>query len=306
MRLLPPLAFAATILLLLPFAPVAQAQVLGEEHRTEEEIEHEFVQTRTCDPDGLIQSPCSFDQQPLPIQWNSNTVRYVINEMGSQQLHPDDDHLTDELKHSIIESFETWNEQECSAYEMVYDGTTTERFPGFDTDIDPEDNINLVVFRDDDWPHPHYHAVALTTVTFRPSNGEILSADIEINTAQFDFTDSDDDVVIDLRNTMTHEVGHFLGLDHSPNHTATMYFTAAEGETHKRELHDADIAGLCHIYPEGDEPNLPDGTNGAGTDGGNRDDNGRCSLSGQGPDQGLIMVILFTLAAICLRRRRGK
>lgn len=302
---------AVSVILLLSLAPcLATAQVLAEQHRTEEEIENEFVQTRTCDPDGLIQSRCDAEQQPIPIQWNSNTVRYVINDRGSQEMHPDSQELTDDLKHSVIESFDTWNEEECSDFEMIYDGTTTEQQVGFDSDIPVEDNINLVVWRDDQWPHGHgpsmASAVALTTVTFRPSNGEILSADIELNTDQFNFTDSDDNVDIDLKNTMVHEVGHFLGLDHSPNSSATMYFEAASGETKKRDLHAADIAGLCYIYPEGKDPALSDSTNGAGTNGGRASNDSRCSMSGQPPDSALTIVALLFLTFAFLRRRGEK
>ncbi len=294
--------FVWTILFLLCASP-ASTGVLADEHRTDAEIENEFVQTRTCDPDGNIQSPCTEDQQSIPIQWNSNTVRYQINDRGSQQMHPDDDRITDDIKHSIIESFDVWNEQECSDFDMIYDGTTTREDTGFDPDIPVDDNLNLVVWRDDQWPHAQQFAVALTTVTFRPSNGEILSADIELNTDKFRFTDSDDDVEIDLRNTMTHEVGHFLGLDHSPNDTATMYFSAEPGETFKRDLHDADVAGLCNVYPEGVEPDLEDSTNGTGTNGGQGDsDDSRCSMTGQSPDPALLIVALIGLFTF-LRRR---
>jgi MYXO-CTERM domain-containing protein len=56
-----------------------------------------------------------------------------------------------------------------------------------------------------------------------------------------------------VRNTVTHEVGHFLGLDHTPIEAATMFATAPRGETAKRDLHQDDIDGLCAIYPQGQQ-----------------------------------------------------
>ena len=55
----------------------------------------------------------------------------------------------------------------------------------------------------------------------------------------------------DLRNTVTHESGHMLGLGHSADVNATMFASASTGETSKRTLADDDIAGICAIYPTG-------------------------------------------------------
>jgi hypothetical protein len=215
------------------------------------EAHAEFVQTVTCQPTGF--NRCEAGEEPKPVRWYQQQVPYRVNERGSPSLHPHSQEITDELKASVFASFDAWNEQECSEFEMVYEGTTTVSTTGYDQTIDHEENINVLIWREDDWPHSHFDAVALTTVTYRPSNGVILSADIEFNTDDYLFTDTDEPgaVIIDFRNTLTHEIGHFLGLDHSPNSAATMYATAPPGETSKRTLHQADIDGLCHIYPLG-------------------------------------------------------
>jgi hypothetical protein len=62
-------------------------------------------------------------------------------------------------------------------------------------------------------------ALALTTVFARKSTGEILDADIEVNAEFFAWADLDlgtplSAVSNDLQNALTHEVGHFIGLDH--------------------------------------------------------------------------------------------
>ncbi|BDG07001.1 matrixin family metalloprotease [Anaeromyxobacter paludicola] len=54
---------------------------------------------------------------------------------------------------------------------------------------------------------------------------------------------------IDVQNTVTHELGHVLGLDHPPLAGATMSATATPGETSKRVLAASDVAGICTAYP---------------------------------------------------------
>lgn len=106
-------------------------------------------------------------------------------------------------------------------------------------------------------------AIATTITTSNRSTGEILDSDTEFNDARFSFTAVDGlpcgadptqtgCVRIDVQNTMTHEAGHTLGLDHPPDHPeATMYATAPSGETSKRVLAQDDIDGICSIYPAG-------------------------------------------------------
>jgi MYXO-CTERM domain-containing protein len=73
---------------------------------------------------------------------------------------------------------------------------------------------------------------------------------------------------MDAQNTVTHEAGHFVGLDHTPRTTApgscgdlndptlacsdtTMYPDASVREFKKRDLSADDVTGLCTIYPAG-------------------------------------------------------
>lgn len=107
--------------------------------------------------------------------------------------------------------------------------------------------------------------IALTTTTYSFQTGEIFDSDIELNAAQFTFTTYDPPtptcpnfgvqgqgcISTDIRNTVTHESGHMLGLGHSTDPDATMYFSASHGETSKRDLASDDTTALCTIYPSG-------------------------------------------------------
>ena len=72
-----------------------------------------------------------------------------------------------------------------------------------------------------------------------------------MNGGGFSFsTETPRDGQIDALNTLTHEAGHFLGLDHSSDHEATMYAQAPPGEIKKRSLETDDKNGICFLYED--------------------------------------------------------
>jgi hypothetical protein len=172
------------------------------------------------------------------------------------------------------------------------------------------DGINIIKFRHDVWCHggdPNdtcysTAATAITSVLFvedgHKGAGTILDADIEMNDVNFIFTNlpempSNVPVgrdVADLANTLTHELGHVLGLDHTCStagvtpasevddsgnfppacdalaglpadeqqkiETATMFPTYSSGEISKRTPHPDDLAGVVVDYPTATDPNV--------------------------------------------------
>jgi hypothetical protein len=119
------------------------------------------------------------------------------------------------------------------------------------------------------WSHGD-GVIGLTTSTFSTRTGHVLDADIELNSSQpggstgFLFTTvnsppceglpSTSCVAVDLQNTMTHELGHVLGLDHVQTAGSTMEATAPPGETSKRIIDVGSAEGFCTIYPRGLPP----------------------------------------------------
>lgn len=130
-------------------------------------------------------------------------------------------------------------------------------------------NVHTIVFVADGWATERLHdprALAVTYVWHDPATGEILDADMELNEDTKDFhvcaleACADvvplDSAVVDLENTVTHELGHYFGIAHTPDdREATMFSEAAAGETLKRDLRDDDRAALCGIYV--DPPAMP-------------------------------------------------
>jgi hypothetical protein len=120
-------------------------------------------------------------------------------------------------------------------------------------------NQNVIVFRDDAWPHNDPSStLGLTTVTFSVETGELLGADLEINSTlplivgPARTGQSDDPAAAnttpagyDLATIVSHEAGHFLGLAHSALETAIMAAHYQEGA----RMSDDDFAGICAAYP---------------------------------------------------------
>jgi hypothetical protein len=72
-----------------------------------------------------------------------------------------------------------------------------------------------------------------------------------------DFTLPTQSTQFDLLAIVTHEAGHFLGLDHSPEPDATMYYAYNPPSTDARTLSEDDTRALCAAYPDSRE--IPNG-----------------------------------------------
>ncbi len=214
------------------------------------------------------------------------------------------------------------------------------------------DGINTVKFRTDRWCHPNdaqqkdvcYSSAAagITTVFFVQDGsdhaGTILDADIELNDLNFTFAvlpttsqPRQGTSLADLENTLTHELGHLQGLDHTcadaatpPQEVddtgnpppscdslgslplqeqvkiklATMYNFAMPGEISKRSPEADDVAGIANAYPPANDPGSckPVDLNAYKS--------GGCSIAGNTRRSlAAIAVLLGALVALMLRRR---
>lgn len=109
--------------------------------------------------------------------------------------------------------------------------------------------------------------IALTTSSYKVSSGRLLDTDVELNSATGNFvfttvdsppcltpsTQSQSCIAYDIQNTMTHELGHSLGLDHTYYPGSTMNPTAGLGEISKRIIDPGSRQFVCDAYPQ----NLP-------------------------------------------------
>jgi hypothetical protein len=80
--------------------------------------------------------------------------------------------------------------------------------------------------------------------------GQIAEADMMFNpTTAFSTSITTPSSSVDLQAVTTHEVGHFLGLDHSTLVSATMFPTIPTGYNLPRNLSSDDMAAISTIYP---------------------------------------------------------
>src|SRR5262249_30268959 len=139
----------------------------------------------------------------------------------------------------------------------------------------------------DCWDHGTT-VVALTTSSYVVSSGEVLDADVEINAASATPTLVDSPpcnagnistscVANDVQNAVTPDLGHFHGLDHSPDPSSTMFASEPLGETSKRVLDSGSKQFVCDVYPSGQASRDCSSSGGGG--GGNTGSSG-CSTTG--------------------------
>ena len=171
---------------------------------------------------AYVRSHTSKDNTPLA--WDGNCA----------YLTPDSAYTPDvstaNVSAAIEASVATWNSTGCSYFNLKIDPPEA----GGSATMERPVGKNFIVFRGDSWcpPDPKEacydtSATALTTVFYidKPGdgdNGRILDADVELNDVNFAFTvdgtrppGSGSKTVADIQNTLTHELGHLLGLDHT-------------------------------------------------------------------------------------------
>ncbi len=226
-----------------------------------------------------------------PLFWRYRTV-YVRPAYDTSEDVP-----SESVRVALARSIATWNAaaEPCSDVRLEDRGYPT----GFSTNLagGPHDGENRVVFREDAWPEElPFGTLAITTTVYRRATGEVLDADIDVNGVEYEWTDTSDPAlaVTDVQNTLTHELGHVLGLAHSNDPVATMYAESPPGDLEKRTLAEDDIAGLCFVYPDGLlSPDAPLLANPSLTG---------CAI---GRGRGAPWLALAIAAALIRRRRRG-
>jgi MYXO-CTERM domain-containing protein len=239
---------------------------------------------------------------PRPTQaWQVRTIPFYVSESGTLF----DGTAGEQL---VIQSFAQWSGNDCTDLEFLFMGRTTDREAWNPNDI--ADNKNVIASVEDSQKDfdEEPRLLALTLTRYAIATGEIFDADIIVNAVDHEFDDVADKVscrnttrAFDLRNTLVHEMGHFIGFDHTPIQDATMFASADTCEVAKRDLASDDRMGVCTVYPKGGEtrtcipPPTYDVDKTPGSSGG-------CSCATQQADAALVWVLVGGLA-LALRRR---
>jgi len=262
------------------------------------------------------------------LYWESGCIFLTVDNAGTKEVPGDQEFPV------IDQCIATWanDTKDCSYLKIVDQG----RKDG--VEVNGKDYTNILKFRDSSWCRPATKddaakcyspdSAGITTATYiddgGPRDGAIVDADIEINGKNFDIsvngvTLGTANSPADLANTLTHELGHLQGLEHTctvpgdpdridgdgnpvpscgsttdPKITeATMYPYQSNGETKKTTLEPDDIDAICTVYPKSQDPGTCDPV-----------DNGTGCNSSRGPLGPLALVGVLGLLGRRKTRRR--
>jgi hypothetical protein len=241
------------------------------------------------------------------VTWTQSCI-YIQPDASLEQT----DLTAAEVEQAIKSAIASWNERllPSSYMRLRYLAPDGER------EVNRLDQLQLIKFRRERWCRPGANgmttcfdpaATAVTTVSFlnKPQDstldGRIVDADIDMNAFNYRFFDAakgsipssntDPRTPVDLWNTMTHELGHVLGLEHTcrlddasypscvvtdrgeriPScedvelgrrgdpalqliYETTMYPTSTSTEIGRRLPKADDLAGAVDSYPQGRDP----------------------------------------------------
>ncbi len=173
-------------------------------------------------------APSSF-----PITWRMNPTQGAnVTGIGSSEG-------------AFQQAFQAWSSVSTAAISF------TEGQPTAPSVLPGLDQVNLITtnLTPAQWAVYGVDAMSLTNVTTSVATGQILEADILFNpSVGFSTTVPTPPSQIDLQAVATHEIGHLLGLDHTPLVSAVM-FPLVAGDNFSRTLTSDDTIGVSTLYP---------------------------------------------------------
>ena len=179
-----------------------------------------------------------------PLFWPSGTSTSIaFQAVGSDNLSDDSDEV------AVRNAIAAWNSAAGSNFTLVEDTSAATQAR---TDWSADD-LHMVLF-DESGASGYFPGnsgtVALTPLWFY-SSGAISDADIIFNGKDFNFTTSGEPGRFDVQDVAVHEIGHFLGLDHSGFTGASMYPYVDPTVILHRSLSLDDRNGVRIAYPGG-------------------------------------------------------
>jgi len=170
--------------------------------------------------------------QPLSISWRMNPTQ-TPNITGTAGVGS-----------AFRQAFQTWAAVSTATIAFAEGPMTASGKPGLD-------QVNLITanLTAAEWAAYGIDAISFTNVTTSVTTGQLVEADILFNpNVGFSTSAPTPFNLSDLEAVATHEVGHLLGLDHSPLASAVM-FPLAPGRIFSRTLTSDDTVGVSTLYP---------------------------------------------------------
>jgi len=173
----------------------------------------------------------SFRFENMPVRWWYNPANEPPPPPGTSW---------EEL---ITLAAQNWADVACADVSFEYEGTSDAEWA--------DDGDNVIYWMS---PWGFGSSAAGATLHIPQSDGEAREVDLALNGENYSWTVGGGDAfqtsVVDAESVLTHELGHWLGLSHSPDQFATMYLAKLIG-TMQASLDSDDKFGVCSLYPSG-------------------------------------------------------
>ena len=160
----------------------------------------------------------------------SGAAPYELHNAGSQDLGF-------AMTESIVrQGMDDWTRVACTSLTTSYRGPTSRR-------PTPGDGNSTIGWIESGWPHDS-NAIGVTQPQFW---SRISEADMSMNGVNYTWiTGPGRGNSVNTYSIVLHEGGHFYGLGHSNDSSATMYFAYSGGTS---QLRSDDQNGICALYP---------------------------------------------------------
>jgi uncharacterized protein (TIGR03437 family) len=198
---------------------------------------------------SYVRTPIS-STNGAPVAWNLTNPATAIVQGGriTYRLNPagSDDLPFAQVERALVASFQTWEDIPTSAIAFARGPNTSSTASAGDGQLElfwlensemTGDGLNLA------------GTLALTRYQFVPATGEVTDAATVFNGSRFRWAVDGRADAVDIQDVATHEIGHIIGLSHSPIGGSTMYPRTIAGRTNNRILGSDDIIAASVAYP---------------------------------------------------------
>ena len=183
--------------------------------------------THWFDGDGISSAQAAGDYVLHGSKWASFPINYRINPANSGQG-------TDTTIVAIQRAFDRWEDDPGSNLDFSYGGSTTL------VDINLGDGVNIV-----SWVQTNQRWLAEATWSINHL-GQIIGFDIRVN-RNYPWAAGAVPGQFDIESVLAHEIGHAVGLDHTPASSELMFASVQSGFVKPLGL--GDRGGARALYP---------------------------------------------------------